>query len=56
MYDANNVEIPINGINVSHFDPEEFRKLFGVVFRDFGRFQMSLRENIGFGDLNNISN
>jgi len=35
-------------------DIEVFRSKIGVIFQDFNKYELSLRENIGFGNLNHI--
>lgn len=54
MYDPSKGQIYVNGKNITMFEPEEFRKLFAVVFQDFGKFQLTLRENLALGNLPNI--
>jgi len=38
-----------DGIDVSTLDPVAVRRHVGVIFQDFVRYQLSARENIGFG-------
>ena len=35
---------------------EEYQKYFGFAFQDYGKFDLSIRENIGFGQIENIYN
>ncbi len=48
LYDVNEGEILIDGINIKEYSDEEYRKLFAVLFQDFKLFAFSLRENITF--------
>lgn len=56
FYDNYNGEILINGIELRKINPESLRKRMGVIFQDFNKYEMTLRENIGFGDINEINN
>lgn len=43
--------IYINGIDLKEVDIRTWRNLVGVVFQDFVRFQFSIADNVGFGDI-----
>lgn len=45
--------IYINGFNLKDIDIGTWRNSVGVVFQDFVRFQFSVAENVGFGDIAN---
>ena len=51
LYEPTSGRITWNGIDVSCFDAEAFRRQLGVVFQDFMTYELSLGENIGLGDL-----
>lgn len=51
MYDSTTGKILIDGIEIGDYSPESLRSMFAVVFQDFNRFQLTLRENIAFGDI-----
>ncbi|HOA63996.1 MAG TPA: ABC transporter ATP-binding protein [Bacilli bacterium] len=53
LYDIDEGEILINGINIKEFDKQEFYKLFSVVFQEFKMFAMNVKENIAL-DFENI--
>ena len=42
-------EIRINGIDIARYSPEQLRALFSVVYQDFARYPVSLRDNITLG-------
>ncbi|MFS0556346.1 ABC transporter ATP-binding protein [Brevibacillus sp. 179-C9.3 HS] len=44
-------QILINGTDLNAFDLEQIRAKIGVVFQDFMQYEMSIRSNVGFGDL-----
>ncbi len=56
LFKPNKGEILVGGKAINYYTPEEKSKLFGTVFQDFGRYNISLKENIGIGDIENINN
>jgi len=46
LYDPNEGEILLNGINIKEYDLKEYRSLIGTVFQDFKMFSMSAVENV----------
>ena len=52
LYDPTHGRITIEGIDIREFEPEEYRRLLGAFFQDFGRYALSARENIWLGDTN----
>jgi ABC-type multidrug transport system fused ATPase/permease subunit len=55
-YDPQEGEILWDGINIKNFDIETYRSKFGVLFQDFIKYEFSIKENIGFGDIGNLEN
>lgn len=53
LYDLEEGEIYINGINIQEYDKEEYYQLFSVVFQEFKMFAFSAKENIAL-DYENI--
>jgi len=51
FYDVQQGSITIDGIPLNAFDLAELRRNVGVVFQDFSRYNLSVQDNIGFGDL-----
>lgn len=51
MYSDFEGEILINDRSIHSFDKEEYRKKIGVVFQDFVHYEMTVRDNIGFGNV-----
>lgn len=56
FYDVQQGTIAIDGIPLEEFDLTELRRNVGVVFQDFARYNLSVQENIGFGDLTHLNN
>lgn len=54
LYDPELGSILWDGENLKDFHPDDLRKRIGVIFQDFMRFDLSARENIGFGNIANI--
>lgn len=46
LYDPNEGEILLNGVNIKEYDLEEYRKKIGTVFQDFKVFAATVKENV----------
>ncbi len=46
LYDPNEGEILLNGINIKKYDYDEYMKLFSIVFQDFKLFSFTLGQNV----------
>lgn len=51
LYDPTSGSIHIDGINLRHFQTEELRREFSVIFQDFVRYNLTARENIGLSNV-----
>jgi len=51
LYDPTSGEILLDGTNIKNYEPEELYKMFGIIFQDFGKYAVSVKENIAFGDI-----
>lgn len=51
LYDPTEGEILLDGYDLRDYDPRELRRLFGIVFQDFGKYAFTVRDNIRLGDL-----
>lgn len=56
LYKPDSGRITINGIDIQELSISELRKAYSVVFQDFATYSLSLRENIAFGDIEQITN
>jgi ATP-binding cassette, subfamily B, bacterial len=56
FYDIDAGEIAIDRIPLQDFDLSELRSQIGVLFQDFSRYALSVKDNIGFGDLKESQN
>ncbi len=54
LYDPTEGRIALDGLDLQNWDVEALRQRIGVIFQDFGRYQFSVGENIGAGDVRHI--
>jgi ABC-type multidrug transport system fused ATPase/permease subunit len=50
LYKPTEGRITVNGVDISNFEQDEYRKLYSIVFQDFKLFACSVNENIAFDD------
>lgn len=51
LYDPMEGQILWDGIDIREFDPSELRCRIGVIFQDFIRYDLTVHENIGLGNV-----
>ncbi len=51
LYDPTEGEIFLDGKNIKEYDVKDLYKIFGIIFQDFGKYAVSVKENIAFGDI-----
>lgn len=56
LYKDYSGEILINGNSIESYSVKSIRNQIGTVFQDFVKFELSVRDNIAFGNLENIKN
>ena len=49
LYEPEEGSILLNGVDIREYSPEEYRKVFSVVFQDFQLFSFSLAQNVAAG-------
>ena len=54
LYEPTEGRILLDGIALTDWDVEALRQRIGVIFQDFGRYQFSVGENIGAGDVRHM--
>jgi ATP-binding cassette subfamily B protein len=54
LYDPTEGQILFEGLDLQEWNVEALRQRIGVIFQDFGRYQFSVGENIGAGDVRHI--
>ena len=55
LYDPTNGRITVDGIDLGQFKTTDLRQEISVVFQDYAHYNLTARENIGFGDVNQLS-
>ncbi|MCH4821872.1 ABC transporter ATP-binding protein/permease [Gramella lutea] len=56
FYEPTEGEILLDGIPIKKYDQTAYQQYFGVIFQDFVKFELTLRENIAMGEIDQISN
>ena len=51
LYDPTEGVIELDGRDIREYEPDELYRIFGIIFQDFGKYAMSVSENIVFGDV-----
>jgi ABC-type multidrug transport system fused ATPase/permease subunit len=54
LYKPNSGRILVNGKDIQTLDIIALRRVFSVVFQDFCKYTLTLRENVAFGDLSKL--
>jgi ATP-binding cassette subfamily B protein/ATP-binding cassette subfamily C protein len=55
LYDPDEGEIRLGGVDLRDMDPAELRGRIGAVFQDFVRYQFTAAENVGLGSPSHVS-
>ena len=53
LYDPTDGMILLDGHDIREYDVTELYDMFGIVFQDYGKYAVSVRENIAFGEVMN---
>ncbi len=56
LYDPTEGQILLDGIDLREYDLEDLHREIGVIFQDFMRYEMTARENIAVGRVEEINN
>ena len=56
LYDPTEGQILLDGIDLREYDLEDLHREMGVIFQDFMRYEMTVRENIAVGRVEEINN
>lgn len=51
LYDPTEGVILLDGHDIREYDVEDLYRMFGIIFQDFGKYAVSVTENIRFGDI-----
>jgi len=55
LYDPTQGEILLDGVDLREYDLEDLYREIGVIFQDFMRYEMTARENIAVGKIEDIA-
>ncbi len=56
LYDPTDGVILLDGHNIKEYDVKALYDLFGIIFQDFGKYAVTVKENIAFGQINKTIN
>ncbi len=56
LYDVTDGTILLNGVDIRKISLASLHRAISTIFQDFKTYDLSVRENIGFGDIANINN
>lgn len=51
LYDPTEGQVLLDGVDLREYDLATLHQRFGVIFQDYVRYQFTVRENIGFGQV-----
>ena len=51
LYDPSEGRILLDGRDLREYDVQQLYRMFGIIFQDFGKYAVSVEENIRFGDI-----
>jgi len=51
LYDPTEGQILLDGVDLREYDLEDLHREMGVIFQDFMRYEMTVKENIGVGQI-----
>jgi ATP-binding cassette subfamily B protein len=56
FYEPTEGEILLDDIPVKEYNQSQYQQYFGVIFQDFVKFELTLRENIAMGEIGELGN
>ena len=51
LYDPTKGKILLDGRDIREYDVQSLYRMFGIIFQDFGKYAVTAKENIAFGDI-----
>lgn len=51
LYDPTEGRILLDGKDIREYNPQDLYSMFGIIFQDFGKYAVSVADNIHFGDI-----
>lgn len=56
LYDPTEGAIYLDGVDLREYDVAALYDIFGIIFQDFGKYAVSVEENIRYGDIHRTEN
>lgn len=56
FYDPDEGQILLDSVNIKNFNRAAYQQYFGVIFQDFVKFELTVKENIAVGKIEDIEN
>ncbi len=56
LYDPTDGQILLDGVDLREYDLDDLHRVMGVIFQDFMRYEMTARDNIAVGRVEEINN
>lgn len=54
FYEPTSGRILLEGVDIKNYSVEQYQQLFGVIFQDFIKYEMTMRENIAVGKIDEL--
>ena len=54
LYRPTSGRLTVDGVDIDDIEPSEWRRRVAAIFQDFVRFELTARENVGYGDLDRL--
>jgi ATP-binding cassette, subfamily B, bacterial len=54
LYDPTEGRVLLDGVDLREYDVADLRRAIGVIFQDFGRYDLRFDENIGIGEVERV--
>jgi ATP-binding cassette subfamily B protein len=55
LYEPTAGRILVDGVDVRRFPPDAWQRRVGAIFQDFLHYELSVRENVGFGSIEHVA-
>ncbi len=56
LFNPTNGNVYLNGVNIKEISQQDLSMYFGVGFQEYARYELTMRENIGFGKIEELNN
>ncbi|MFT7421392.1 MAG: ATP-binding cassette subfamily B protein, partial [Arcticibacterium sp.] len=56
FYDPTEGQILLEGVDIKSYKRADYQQYFGVIFQDFVKFELTIKENVAVGNINEIDN